>query len=156
MPADENKALARRLYEEVFQQGNLDAADALLASDFINHIPVPGAPPLRGTEGIKRFAAAILAAFPDHELLLEDQIAERDRVVSHWTIRGTQTGPLTLPNLPTIPPSGKRFEMTEIRIDRIADGRIAESWFVYDRLGWLQQLGALSSLAAAAQRVQPT
>jgi predicted ester cyclase len=42
-----------------------------------------------------------------------------------------------------VPASGKRFEMTEIRIDRIAEGKIAESWFVYDRLGWLQQLGGL-------------
>jgi steroid delta-isomerase-like uncharacterized protein len=138
-----NKALARRLYEEVFQWGNLTAADEVLAADFINHIPVPGAPALRGTEGIKRFAAAVLEAFPDHDVVLEDQIAEDDRVVSRWTIRGTHSGQLALPNLPPVSPSGKRFEMTEIRIDRIADGKIAESWFVYDRLSWLQQLGAL-------------
>jgi predicted ester cyclase len=82
-------------------------------------------------------------------LIVEDQIAEGDRVVSRLTIRGTQTGPLALPNVPTMPPSGRRFEMTEIRIDRIVDGRIAESWFVYDRLGWFEQLGILPSFEAA-------
>jgi predicted ester cyclase len=149
MSADENKALVRHFIEEVFGRGHVGTADDVLTPDCVTHIFLPGAAPLRGTGGLKHFASATLAAFPDQDLIVEDQIAEGDRVVSRLTIRGTQTGPLALPNVPTMPPSGRRFEMTEIRIDRIVDGRIAESWFVYDRLGWFEQLGILSSLEAA-------
>jgi predicted ester cyclase len=134
------KELARRLYEEVFTRGNLDAADEIMAADCISH--GPGAPPAIGTTQIKQQALRLRGAIPDLESILLDQIAEDDRVVSRWTGRGTHTGPLMLPTGP-VEPTGRPISFDEIRIDRFADGRIVESWFIPDRYTLWQQMGVL-------------
>lgn len=132
-----HKMLARRLYEEVFGRGNLDAADEIMSPDCVSH--GPGMPVQIGTDGIKRQAALLRSAAPDLETILEDQVAEGDRVASRWRGTGTHTGPLAMPTGP-LQPTGRRFEFGEMRIDRIADGRIVESWFIPDRAGLMQQL----------------
>ncbi len=146
MGVEANKALARRLYEELFGRGNLDAADEILAADCVSH--GPGVPPQRGTEGIKRQATLLRTAFPDLRTVLNDQIAEGDRVTSRWTGMGTHTGPLMLPD-GTVEPTGRDISFEEIRVDRIADGRIAESWFIPDRFTLWQQLGLLPARRAS-------
>jgi predicted ester cyclase len=102
----------------------------------------PGAPPAVGTDGIKCQAILLRTAFPDLTVTLEDQLAEGDRVASRWTGSGTHTGPLTLPAGP-VPPTDTRITFEEIRIDRFANGRIVESWFLPDRFTLWQQLGLL-------------
>ena len=92
---DANKERSRQLYEQVFGLGNFGAAEALLAPDVLNH--GPGVPDSTGTEGIKGQGALLRAAFPDLEVILNDQVAEGDKVVSYWTGRGTHAGPLNLP-----------------------------------------------------------
>lgn len=135
-----NKDLARKLYEEVFGRGNLEAADEIMAADCVSH--GPGSPPLVGTEQIKRQALLLRGAIPDLQSILNDQVAEGDRVVSRWTGRGTFTGPLTLPS-GSVEPTGKAISFDEIRIDRFAGGRIVESWFIPDRFTLWQQMGVL-------------
>jgi predicted ester cyclase len=137
---DAQKTLARKLYEEVFGRGNLDAADEIMAPDCVSH--GPGAPPATGTDQIKRQAHRLRTAIPDLETVLNDQVGEGDRVVSRWTGRGTFTGPLMLPNGP-VEPTGRPISFDEIRVDRFEDGRIVESWFIPDRFTLWQQMGVL-------------
>ena len=131
---------SRRLYEEIFGQGNYSAADELLAEDVINH--GPGSPPVLGPEGIKRQAALLRTAIPDLRATLNDQFGHGDRVVSRWTGSGTHTGPLNLP-AGTVAGTGRSISFDEIRIDLHAEGRIVESWWIPDRFTLWQQLGLL-------------
>jgi predicted ester cyclase len=90
-----SKERSRRLYEEVFGQGNYGAADELRATGVINH--GPGSSPVPGTDGIEQQASLLRTAFPDLRVTLNDQFGAGDRVVSRWTDSGTHTGPLALP-----------------------------------------------------------
>jgi predicted ester cyclase len=137
---DTNKERSRRLYEEIFGKGNYTAADDLMATDVVNH--GPGSPPVPGTGGIKRQAALLRTAIPDLRATLNDQFGHDDRVVSRWTGSGTHSGPLTLPT-GTLAGTGRSISFDEIRIDRHAGGRIAESWWIPDRFTLWQQLGLL-------------
>jgi len=144
MSHDEQKAMSRRLYEEVFGRGNLAAADEIMTADAVSH--GPGTPPVTGTEQIKRQAMLLRTAMPDLEVILNDQLAERDRVASRWMGRGTHTGALNLMGT-SIAASGKQIVFDEIRIDRYEGGRIVESWFIPDRMTLWQQLGLIPSPA---------
>jgi predicted ester cyclase len=135
-----NKQRSYLLYEQIFGKGDYESADELLAADVVNH--GPGVPPTRGTEGIKRQAALLRTAMPDLEVLLNDQVAEGDRVASRWTGRGTHTGPLNLPT-GAVRATGNSISFDEIRIDRHASGRIVESWWIPDRFTFWTQLGLL-------------
>lgn len=137
---DANKKRSYLLYEQVFGLGNFAAADDLLAPDVLNH--GPGTPERTGTEGIKRQGALLRTAFPDLEVILNDQVGEGDKVVSFWTGRGTHAGPLNLPGV-SLPPTGKQISFEEMRIDRHAGGRIVEAWFLPDRFTLWTQLGLL-------------
>lgn len=145
MQVEANKAASRRLYEEVFGLGHVDVADELMAADAISH--GPGAPPVTGTDQIKRQAMLLRGAFPDLTATLVDQLAEADRVCSRWSATGTHIGELRLPGA-AMPPTGKPIAFEEMRIDRYAGGRIVESWFIPDRLSLWQSLGLVQTPAA--------
>jgi steroid delta-isomerase-like uncharacterized protein len=141
---EENKAVVRRFNEGIkqfFQTGDLSALDETCAPDFVHH--GPGMPP--DLAGFKQMAPMFRAAFPDLEAVTEDLIAEGDRVVDRITVRGTHQG-----DFMGIPPSGQRFEMQEIHIARIVDGKIAERWTMVDMAGLLQQLGGIPAAPATA------
>ncbi len=140
MSMDEHKALARRLYEDVFGQGRLEAADEIMAEGIVSH--GPGSPASVGTAQIKHQALLLRGAFPDLETICRGQIAESDRVATQWTGRGTFMGPLALPT-GEVPPTGAAIEFDEIRIDRFEGGRIVESWFIPDRMSLWQKLGLI-------------
>ncbi len=137
MTTQENKALAARPHEEIFNQGNLALAAEMFSPDFAWYeAHLPSLP--KGPEAIKTFASMLRAAFPDLRLTLEDTIAEGDRVVNRWTFRGTQRGEFY-----GVPPTGREVTISGIDIWRIKDGRIVENQQVVDNLGLLQQLGAI-------------
>ena len=139
MSAEENRAVSLRVAEEVFNGGNVDLADELYAPDYVLHDPsLPE--DLHGPEGIKRYAAMTLGAFPDIRVAVEDQVAEGDKVVSRWTATGTHTG-----DLMGIPPTGRRVEISGVTINRFSGGKIAEDWYQSDDLGMMQQLGVVPS-----------
>lgn len=138
-----NKERSRRLYEEIFGKGNCAVADDLMAAGIVNH--GPGSPPVLGTEGIKRQAALLRTAIPDLRATLNDQFGHDDRVVSRWTGSGTHSGPLKLPT-GTVEGTGRSISFDEIRIDRHAEGRIVESWWIPDRFTLWQQLGLSPAL----------
>lgn len=138
-----NKALARRLVEEAFNEGRLDVTEELVASGYVGHDPsLPEE--VRGPAGVKEVIAGYRAAFPDIQVTIEDQIAEGDLVVTRWRATGTHQGELM-----GMPATGKQATVTGITIDLIADGRIVESWDNWDTLGLMQQLGAIPALAMA-------
>ena len=134
MSAQENKTTARRFFE-LYSSGDFDGASQLVAENVIVH-GFPGLQP--GRENYKQVGQMFAVAFPDHQSIVEDQIAEGDRVVTRTTFRGTHLG-----DLQGIPPTGKQIAFSSIMIDRFEQGQIAERWVVFDQLGMLQQLGVV-------------
>ena len=135
MSTEENKALMRRLYEEVWNQGNMATVDELLAADYVLHDP---AHQVRGPEGFKAYVSAFRAAFPDLYATVEDQVAEDDRAAMRFSVIATHKG-----EFQGIPPTGKQITLSGINIQRFVDGKIAENWVSLDALGMLQQLGVI-------------
>jgi len=118
-----NKALARRWFDEVINERNLDALPEIYAADYAYH--GAGGFELRGLAPLRGFAASILAASDDRHATVERQVVEGDRVVTQFTSRGTQTGPFQ-----GRPATGEEWVTEGIVISRIENGRIAEDWEV--------------------------
>jgi steroid delta-isomerase-like uncharacterized protein len=136
MSAETNKALVRREFEEMFNQGgDLDTAGEFYSPDYLLHEPTSG--DVRGLEAAREFAATYREAFPDLQTAIDDQVAEGDKVVSRFSGRGTHLGETE----DFGPATGNRIEITGITIDRFSDGRIVEEWTNFDALGLLQQIG---------------
>lgn len=138
MSLQENKRLALRPHDEVFNQNRLEAADQIFSSDYV--WLGPGLPPdlPRGPEGVKRFASVLRAAFPDLRLTIESTVAEGDQVVNRWIMHGTHKGEFL-----GVPASGKPVTVTGIDIFRIAGSKIVENVQEVDLVGMLQQIGAM-------------
>jgi steroid delta-isomerase-like uncharacterized protein len=136
--SEQDKAITLRVFEEVWNQGNVDAIDELLSPDFVNHGGPPEIPSNR--EGFKQLVAMYTSAFPDVHFHIEDQIAEGDLVATRWSGHGTHQGELM-----GIPPTNKQVTVTGIVVDRIAGGAVAESWGEFDQMGMMQQLGVVPS-----------
>jgi steroid delta-isomerase-like uncharacterized protein len=139
MSTEDNKALIRRLIEEVWNQGNLAFFDELYAPDFLFHDP--GLPQVRTREEDKRWIAGILKAFPDFHITIDDLIAEGDQVVVRLTACGTNTGDILAPS--PHPATGKQVTLTGIAIARISNDQFVEIWHQVDWLGMFQQLGLI-------------
>jgi steroid delta-isomerase-like uncharacterized protein len=136
MLVEENKAVTRRVTEEIWNQGNMALLDELFAPNYVNHDPTN--PEVRDLERFKQYVVSVRTAFPDLNITINDLIAEGDKVVTRWTGRGTQKG-----EFGKIPATGKQVTITGITISRIADGKIVESWWSSDDLGLFQQLGLI-------------
>jgi len=138
--AEDNKALIRRYFEEfdaAAQDGRgASVLDEFVAPNFVDHSPSPGFTP--DLEGLKQAYEHFLAASPDGYHIVEDMIAEGDKVMTRVSAYGTQTGELF-----GIPPTGKQLRMTGIAVHRIANGKIVEHWSELDNLGVMQQLGVV-------------
>jgi predicted ester cyclase len=135
--AEENKALARRWFEDLFNAGNLEVADEIIAPEHVNHDPtIPGIP--SGPEGQKQIVNVYRGAFTNAHITVEEQLAEGDRVVTRWSGSGTHQGELM-----GVAPTGNQVTITGLTINRISDGKIVESWSNYDALGMMRQIGAI-------------
>ena len=143
MMLETNKAVSRRIVEEAFSEGRYDVIEELVAPTFVNHDPSV-TDDLKGPAGVRQLIETYRSAFPDLRLTVEDQLAEGDKVATRWTARGTHQGELL-----GIAPTGKESTVTGLTIDRIADGKIVESWNNWDTLGMLQQIGVVPTLAPA-------
>ena len=137
MSTEANKAIIRRIPDEVFTQGNLAVADQVVAADYREHVPLPPGFPT-GLAGLKQFVTLLRAAFPDFQYTIDDEIAEGDRVAIRVTARGTHQGEWF-----GIPATGKTVSWTELHIGRLAGGKLVEHWANSDQVGLLQQLGVL-------------
>lgn len=137
MGLEENKRVARRYWEELWNGGDLSVADAIVSPEFVFHLPPPNHP-ARGPEGVKELVRADRAAFSDLRFIVEDEIAEGDRVVTRWTFEGAQTGKWKF-----VEPTGKRVSFAGATTFRLSDGKLVEASANSDALGLLQQLGVI-------------
>jgi len=134
MSTKANKTVLKRIYEEVFNKGNLAAVGELHAANFVLH--GPGGMELNGSTEAKEYVRGFRAAFPDVRITAESMVAEGDYVAHRASITGTHRG-----NLRGIAPTGKRVTTATNTISRFAGGKEAEAWEEYDMFSLLQQLG---------------
>jgi steroid delta-isomerase-like uncharacterized protein len=142
MSVEENKAIVRRLVKEAQESGKLGVIDDLVSPDFVDHSAWPGIPASR--EGVRQIFGMFHAALANLEVIIHDQIAEDDRVVTRKTLRGTHQGDFL-----GVPPSGNVLTIEVIDILRLKDGRITDHWNLVDQHGLLQQLGLVPTPAEA-------
>src|SRR5512132_3239880 len=131
---EQNKAIARRAFEEILSKGRFELAEQLYAKDFVNH-------GIHRNASLEEDQAALKGwhqAFPDVSIVPEKLIAEDDLVTIFWIASGTNTGTGN-----GLPATGKKAELAGITIWRIVDGKIKEEWSAFDQLSMMQQLGLL-------------
>ena len=143
MSLEENKAIAHR-FAEVWGHESLATVDELASPSLSVSYPIlPDV--IHGPEAFKQFLTGFHTAFPDANVTLEDEIAESDKVVVRWKLRGTHKGALF-----GIPPTGKQVEVSGITIYRIADGKIVEERGEEDALGLMRQLGVIPTASGGS------
>jgi predicted ester cyclase len=135
---EQNKAVVRRLFDEVYNAKKVDVIDELMSADFVDHDQAEGMD--NGREGLKQFIGLVAVVFPDNRLTMDDVVAEGDKVVARWTSYNTHTGGEFF----GIPPSGNKAVFTGTTIYRVVNGKIAELWYDADVMGLFAQLGAPS------------
>jgi steroid delta-isomerase-like uncharacterized protein len=140
MSTEENKALARRVYEETLNRRNLVELNEFYVPDFVYH---GTSRTIQGVEALKQALSLYFSAFPDLRLTMEDLIAEGDRVVVRFTYRGTHTG-----DFRGMPPIGKQLAVPGIGIMRVVNGKILEEWVNQDPL---PQLGVVAAPGQATR-----
>jgi steroid delta-isomerase-like uncharacterized protein len=141
--SEQNKTNVRRLFEEVWNKGNVRVADELFAPTYIHNdssTPDEG----RGPEGEKKRVTLYRNAFPDIRLTIEDITAEGETVVARWSCRGTHKGDFN-----GIAPTGKQVNITGISIARFTNGKMTEGFVNWDALGLMQQLGVVPEMGRA-------
>ena len=136
MSSEESKVIVRRFWG-VWEEGNLDLVDELLASDYTNHSPATPDQPT-DLEGVKAVVSMFRSGMPDLSVVIEDMIAEGDKVVVRYTLEGTHEGELF-----GVPPTGQRLSIKSISVERVSDGKIREHWRITDSLDMMQQLGVI-------------
>ena len=130
-----SEQLIRRIFDEVVNAGNIDAADELFTEDFVDHGPMGE---MRGVPAFKEMIAMWRAAVPDVHCEVEDFFSDGE--MAAWNVRttGTHTGEMM-----GMPPSGRSIELVSPNIGRMRDGRAAEHWADQSMFQFLQQIGAM-------------
>ena len=123
----DNKAIVRRYLEEIINQGDMSAADEILAPDYVNRSSGGGIGLSRGD--FLQSLVALRTAFPDWHVTIEEMVAEGDLVVDRMRISATHTGSVN-----GVPPSGRRIATLAMHMWRVADGKLAEGWYTTDAL----------------------
>jgi steroid delta-isomerase-like uncharacterized protein len=137
MTTDQNKSTVRRLVEDGFNKHNLKFLDEIFSKDAISHDP--SQPNLgRGPEGARESMQVYTTAFPDSKIIIEREIAEGEYVVQHLRASGTHSGPLG-----NIPATGKKTNVTGVITSKLQDGKVVETWSLWDQLTLMQQLGVV-------------
>lgn len=139
MNLEQQKATAARWFTDIIARGQLAVADEIFAANHVIHDPhaPPGGWP-NGPEGLKAVASIFGGGFTGWTITLAAQIAEGDTVATRWIASATNTAAVM-----GIPASGKVVNVTGVNVARFVDGKIAESWFNFDMLSLLQQIGAI-------------
>jgi predicted ester cyclase len=140
--SDQSKRIARRVLEELFEKGNLEAADELIHPEFVNHEAPPDNP--QGPEGLKATITWLRGLWGPMRAEIEDEICEGDKVVARMIMHGHHVGEFL-----GKPPTGKEFAAEHIHIWRLRDGKVIEHWSVRDDLGQALQLGLIPAAPAA-------
>src|SRR5436309_3121248 len=137
--SEESKALMRRWFEEVWNKGRAEAIPEMFADEGIAHgLSDDPASPLRGPGGFLPFHTQFREAFPNIEVVVEDQIAEGDRVATRCSVRGKHEGDSL-----GFAATGSLVEFTGVAITRIQDRKIVEAWNNFDFMKMYRQIGAI-------------
>jgi steroid delta-isomerase-like uncharacterized protein len=136
----DNKAIVRRLYEEVWNKRRLEAVDQLISPSHALNDPIVSGSQI-GPELYKRRVVEFTASFPDLRFTIEDMIAEKGNVVVSWIISGTHKDEFM-----DIPATGRKVSVEGITIHHITNGKILDSYARWDALGLMRQLGDVPSL----------
>lgn len=136
MSIEQNKAIVQRVFDDIYNRGQLDAVEQVFAANYVDHSAPPGFP--SGLDAFKQAFVMFRAPFPDLYITVEDLIAEGDKVAARLTFRGTHEGTLM-----GIPPTYKDLAIAGIAIDRLEDSKIVEHWVTRYDLGMMQQLGMI-------------
>jgi steroid delta-isomerase-like uncharacterized protein len=131
----ENEQLVRRFFEELCNGRRAELAEQLIAADYVSH--GPQAPPAEGPDGVLARVGVYQDALDGH-WDVQEIISSGDQVITRWTGSGTHRGELM-----GIAPTDRQVSVEAITIHRVAGGKIAEEWTVWDALGLLQQVGAV-------------
>ena len=134
--AENNKAVIRKFLDEVINQNRMDRADDLVVEDFVELDPLPGQ--RQGREGLKEVLGMMRTAFPDIHWVVEEMVAEGEKVVTRFTWTGTHRGSFL-----GVPATGKSVSVKGVVIDELAGGKMSASRMLMDSLGMLQQLGVV-------------
>lgn len=129
--------LVERYFGEVWNEGRVEVLDELLTEDYVNHSPA-GQAPAPGPRGLAPIVQAMRAAMPDLTYEVLDVVATDDKVAVRTRVRGTLTGALF-----GVAPTGRAFDVEQMQIEHLRDGRIAAHWRLTDELTQLRQLGLL-------------
>jgi predicted ester cyclase len=132
---EDNKAVVRRFYEEVFNQGKEDVIDEIISPDYIDY---GHEPPGKGIEGAKQDYRGATSVFSDTHYTIDELIATGDRVIVRWTGKYVHSG-----DFAGIKATGKPVSLTGMSIYRVANGQIQETRNAVNWMGLLQQLGAI-------------
>jgi steroid delta-isomerase-like uncharacterized protein len=133
------KALVRRWFEEVWNKGREEAIDEMFAEDGVAHgLADETGESLRGASGFKPFFRSFRGAFPDLEVVVEDAVAEGDKVAARCRVRATHAGEGL-----GFAATQRPMEITGMTFARVRDGKIIEAWNNFDFMSMFQQLGAL-------------
>jgi steroid delta-isomerase-like uncharacterized protein len=127
-----NEAIAHRFHMNIFQEGKLEMADEIIASDFVWRNPVIPSELQHSPESVKKIASAVIEAMPDRQITHDDTIAKGDKVMIRWTMTGTIKRELF-----GISPSDKPTSMIGFDLFRISDeGKIVEMWQQFSNGKW--------------------
>jgi steroid delta-isomerase-like uncharacterized protein len=130
--SQQNKTLARRWFEDLWNRVDLDAAEEILSAVFVEHLTHERE---RGIEELKEYVTIYRNAFPDIQNTVEKIVAEGNIVAVLWRSRGTHHGEFM-----GFGPTGREVTYTGMRQFRIAENKIAESWVTMDAQRWQEQL----------------
>lgn len=145
MAAEANVANARRILEEAWNNGNVGVLDELCAPDCVEHDLSTHAE-FYGREAAAERLRGYRVAMPDLHVTIEDLIASGDKVVMRWCTRGTNDGEVR-----GNPPTHRRCEISGMSIERFdEDGRLAETWYQWDVMSYMQQLGIAPTMEPLA------
>ncbi len=145
MSTEQNIAIVRRFYQEIWNERNLAVVTEIFAPNCVTHQLSSGAAletAPRDPETVKHHVAEWVQAFPDLRFDVEELLADGDRVVSRCVMHGTHER-----EWHGIAATGQQVTIRMMVIHRIADGQIMEDWVLVESLGFFQQLGLLPATA---------
>ena len=140
MTSEKNKALIRRLHEAFTNNGDMNVADEIIASDCVLYF-AGQSQPIQGPEAFKQTLMMMRSAFPDIGWQIEEMVAEGDKVLEKVVAHATHTGTFM-----GIPATGRKVTLQGVALFRIADNKIVEDWAMPNLMSLLQQLGAMDNM----------
>jgi len=143
--ADDNVALGKRWFEEVWNQKKSGSVPELLAADAVMHGISETGEDVHGPAGFLALHAKLLSAFPDMQFTLDDCFGAGDKIVVRWTATMRHAGPGL-----GIEATGAEIKLRGMGIARIADGKVQETWDNWDRMAMFEQIDAAVKAQSAS------